>query len=43
MKVLFIGDIVGKVGRVTTKALLPTIVDRYKIDFIIENNTPLLN
>ena len=37
MKILFIGDIVGKVGRVTTKALLPTIVDRYKIDFIIAN------
>ena len=37
MKVLFIGDIVGKVGRVTIKALLPTIVNRYKIDFIIAN------
>jgi metallophosphoesterase (TIGR00282 family) len=37
MKVLFIGDIVGKVGRVTTKALLPNIVDRYKIDFVIAN------
>jgi len=37
MKVLFIGDIVGKVGRVATKALLPAIVDRYKIDFVIAN------
>jgi metallophosphoesterase (TIGR00282 family) len=37
MKVLFIGDIVGKVGRNTTKALLPTIVNRYKVDFIIAN------
>ncbi|NWF51934.1 MAG: TIGR00282 family metallophosphoesterase [Nitrospirae bacterium] len=37
MKVLFIGDIVGKVGRVTTKALLPTVVDRYKIDLVIAN------
>jgi len=37
MKVLFIGDIVGKVGRITTKALLPTIVDRYKIDLVIAN------
>lgn len=37
MKVLFIGDIVGKVGRVTTRALLPTIVDRYKIDLVIAN------
>jgi metallophosphoesterase (TIGR00282 family) len=37
MKVLFIGDIVGKVGRITTKALLTAIVDRYKIDLIIAN------
>jgi calcineurin-like phosphoesterase len=37
MKVLFIGDIVGKVGRLTTKALLHTIVDRYKIDLVIAN------
>ena len=37
MKVLFVGDIVGKVGRTTTKALLPVIVDRYKIDLIIAN------
>lgn len=37
MKVLFIGDIVGKVGRMTAKALLPAIVDRYKIDFVIAN------
>ena len=41
MKFLFIGDIVGKVGRVTTKALLPTIVNRYKIDFIIANGENL--
>jgi metallophosphoesterase (TIGR00282 family) len=37
MKILFIGDIVGKVGRVITKALLPTVTDRYKIDFVIAN------
>jgi metallophosphoesterase (TIGR00282 family) len=37
MKVLFIGDIVGKVGRVTVRALLPTVVDRYKIDLVIAN------
>src|SRR4030043_676355 len=37
MKVLFIGDIVGKVGRVATKALLPAIVDRYKTDLVIAN------
>ncbi len=37
MKVLFIGDIVGKVGRMTTKSLIPAIVDRYKIDLVIAN------
>ncbi len=37
MKILFIGDIVGKVGRVATKALLPSIVSKYKIDFVIAN------
>ncbi|MDH5203298.1 MAG: TIGR00282 family metallophosphoesterase [Nitrospirota bacterium] len=37
MKVLFIGDIIGKVGRVTTKELIPNIVNRYKIDLVIAN------
>jgi len=37
VKVLFIGDIVGKVGRVTLKGLLPNLVDRYKIDLVIAN------
>jgi len=37
MKVLFIGDIVGKIGRLATKALLPAVVDRYKIDLVIAN------
>ncbi len=37
MKVLFIGDIVGKLGRNAVKALLPSIADRFKIDFVIAN------
>jgi len=37
MRALFIGDIVGKVGRNTTKALLPAVVTRYKVDLIIAN------
>ena len=37
MKVLFIGDIVGKIGRTATKTLLPTITNRYKIDLVIAN------
>ena len=32
MKVLFIGDIVGKTGRSAVKALLPSVVNKYKID-----------
>jgi 2',3'-cyclic-nucleotide 2'-phosphodiesterase len=37
MKVLFIGDIVGKIGRNATKALLPAIVNKYKIDLVVAN------
>ncbi len=37
MKVLFIGDIVGKTGRLAVKNLLPLVVDKYKVDFVIAN------
>lgn len=37
MKVLFIGDIVGKPGRRVVFNLLHKIVDKYKIDFCIAN------
>jgi len=37
VKVLFIGDIVGTVGRAAVKALLPALIDRYKIDFVVAN------
>ncbi|HEX8948809.1 MAG TPA: TIGR00282 family metallophosphoesterase [Dissulfurispiraceae bacterium] len=37
MKVLFIGDIVGKIGRQAVKALLPNLVSRYKTDVVIAN------
>jgi metallophosphoesterase (TIGR00282 family) len=37
MKVLFVGDIVGKPGRNAVKALLPGLVDKCKIDFVIAN------
>lgn len=37
MKVLFIGDIVGKTGRLAVKALLPNLISRYKIDLVIAN------
>jgi len=37
MKILFIGDVVGKIGRKAIKALLPSIVSKYKIDLVIAN------
>ncbi len=37
MRVLFIGDIVGKVGRTAVKALLPNLTDKYKVDLVIVN------
>lgn len=37
MKVLFIGDIVGKVGRIAVKELLPAVTSRFKVDFVIAN------
>ncbi|MBI4683570.1 MAG: TIGR00282 family metallophosphoesterase [Nitrospirae bacterium] len=37
MKVLFIGDIIGKTGRTVLKTLLPNLVDRFKIDMVIAN------
>lgn len=37
MKILFIGDIVGKVGRNAVKASLPGLTDKYKFDMIIAN------
>jgi metallophosphoesterase (TIGR00282 family) len=37
MKVLFIGDIVGKPGRKAVKEGLPDIINKLKIDFVIAN------
>jgi len=37
MKTLFIGDIVGKIGRQATKTLLPPVTSKYKIDLVIAN------
>jgi metallophosphoesterase (TIGR00282 family) len=35
VKILYIGDITSRLGRETTKALLPDIVKQHKIDFVI--------
>ena len=37
MKILFIGDIVGKAGRKAVANLLPEISDKYQLDLIIAN------
>jgi metallophosphoesterase (TIGR00282 family) len=40
-KILFIGDIIGEVGRDTVKKILPGIKSRYKVDFVIANGEHL--
>ncbi|MGM9873789.1 MAG: TIGR00282 family metallophosphoesterase [Bacilli bacterium] len=37
MKILFIGDIVGKIGRRLVKEKLPFYVSKYGVDFVIAN------
>ncbi|MEW6586806.1 MAG: TIGR00282 family metallophosphoesterase [Nitrospirota bacterium] len=37
MKLLFVGDIVGKVGRTAIKSLIPVVVAKYKADFVVAN------
>jgi 2',3'-cyclic-nucleotide 2'-phosphodiesterase len=37
MRLLFIGDLIGKSGRQALKALLPKLMDKYKIDLVIAN------
>ncbi len=37
MRILFFGDIVGKVGRNAVHLSLPKLVEKYRIDFVIAN------
>ena len=37
MKILFIGDIVGRIGRRMIKDYLSSLVEKYEIDFVIAN------
>jgi len=37
MKILFIGDIVGKPGRRAVQALVPEIIERHLVEFVIAN------
>ncbi|MDD3480965.1 MAG: TIGR00282 family metallophosphoesterase [Patescibacteria group bacterium] len=40
-RILFIGDIIGEVGRNTVRKVLPGIKKRYKIDYVIANGEHL--
>jgi hypothetical protein len=40
-KILFIGDIVGEVGRSTVKKVLPKIKEKYAVDYVIANGEHL--
>ena len=37
MRILFLGDIVGKIGRNAVKANLPSLIKKHQIDFVIAN------
>ncbi len=37
MKLLFVGDVVGKPGRKAVRALLPGLVDRHRADYVVVN------
>lgn len=37
MRILFFGDVVGKLGRKAIKEYLPKLTDKYQIDFVIAN------
>lgn len=37
MRILFFGDIVGRIGREAVSSLLPKLVKEYEIDFVIAN------
>jgi len=37
MKILFVGDVVGKPGRAVLAKVLPGLVDRYLVDYVVVN------
>ena len=37
MKLLFLGDIVGKPGRLAVRHLLPKLIHRERADFVVAN------
>jgi len=43
MKILYIGDIMGRPGRITVKKLLPDLISEHGIDFVIAQGENLSN
>ena len=43
MNILFIGDIVGKLGRKALDKNLSLLIKKYKIDFVIANGENITN
>ena len=41
IKILFFGDVVGKIGRQGLKKILPTLKKKYKPDLVIANGENL--
>ena len=41
MRVLLVGDVVGKAGRRAVGALLPTLREEFSIDFVVANGENL--
>src|SRR5262245_60917715 len=37
MRVLFIGDVVGKPGRLALEAIVPSLREQYRIDVVVAN------
>ena len=37
MRILFLGDVVGRSGRLAVTELLPKLIERYRLDFVIVN------
>lgn len=37
MRLLFIGDVVGRCGRIAVDTILPGLIDKYRIDFVVLN------
>ncbi len=37
MKLLFVGDVIGKPGRQALKRLLPKLVDEHRVDYVVVN------